>query len=382
MRNTIEEAIDGQLIINCFSKLTDPRKRGRCLHQLIDIIVITICGILCGAQHWKEIAEFGRQRIDWLKQFIELEHGIPSEQTFGRVFSLIPPEELLACFIEWSTAITALPPGTIIAIDGKTLRKSYHKRIEQKPLHLINAYVTGQRITIGAIKTPDKSNEIKGIPPLLKSLNIAGCVITIDAMGTQKGIANLIKMRGADYVLALKKNHKTLYRAVERLFNTASSLNYNAMLFKEDKTFDCEHSRIEHRFYRFLPIIYLPQFQKSWRGLQTIIEVRSFRDDNDGNQSAAVRYFISSISLNKFQLIHQAIREHWAVENSLHWKLDVAMNEDNCRVYNPQAAENFSTLRKLVLHCLENETKTNGGIAFKQWKAALSLDYLTKLINF
>jgi predicted transposase YbfD/YdcC len=382
MRNTIEEAIDGELIINCFSKLTDPRKRVRCLDQLIDIIVITICGILCGAEHWKEIAEFGRQRIDWLKQVIELEHGIPSEETFGRVFSLIPREELLACFIEWSTAITALPPGTIIAIDGKTLRKSYHKGIEQKPLHLINAYVTGQRITIGAIKTPDKSNEIQGIPPLLKSLNIAGCVITIDAMGTQKGIANLIKMRGADYVLALKKNHKTLYRAVEKLFNTASSLNYNAMLFKEDKTYDCEHSRIEHRFYRFLPIIYLPQFQKSWRGLQTIIEVRSFRDDNDGNQSATVRYFISSISLNKFQLIHQAIREHWAVENSLHWKLDVAMNEDNCRVYNPQAAENFSTLRKLVLHCLDNETKTNGGIAFKQWKAALSLDYLTKLINF
>jgi predicted transposase YbfD/YdcC len=381
MCNIIEEAIDGQIIINCFSKLADPRKRGRCLHQLIDIIIITICGILCGAQHWKEIAEFGRQRIDWLKQFIELEHGIPSEQTFGRVFSLISPEELLACFIEWSTAITLLTPGSIIAIDGKTLRKSYHKRIEQKPLHLINAYVTGQRITIGAIKTPDKSNEIKGIPPLLKSLNITGCVITIDAMGTQKGIVNLIKMRGADYVLALKKNHKAFYRAVEKLFNTASSLNYKAMLFKEDKTFDCEHSRIEHRSYRFLPIIYLPQFQKSWRDLQTIIEVRSLRD-NDGNQSATVRYFISSIPLNKFQLIHRAIREHWAVENSLHWKLDVAMNEDNCRIYNPHAAENFSTLRKLVLHCLEQETKTNGGIAFKQWKAALSLDYLAQLSKF
>lgn len=382
MRNDTLEGIDGQVLIKCFSKLADPRQRGRCQHQLLDIIVVSICAILCGAKHWKEIAEFGRQRIDWLKKFIELENGIPSEQTFGRVFGLISPEELLACFIEWSTSIAILAPGSIIAIDGKTVRKSYHKRIEQKPLHLINAYVTDQRITIGSIKTPDKSNEIKGIPPLLKTLTIAGCVITIDAMGTQKGIAKLIRMREAEYVLALKKNHKTFYRAVEKLFNAAALLQYNAMVFKDEKTFDCEHSRIEHRKYRFLPIMYLPQFQSAWKDLQTIVEVQSIRDAGGGNQDISVRYYITSIPLKKFQLTQRAIREHWAIENSLHWKLDVAMNEDNCRIYNPNAAENFSTLRKLVLHCLEKETKTDGGIAFKQWKAALSLNYLAKLINF
>ena len=381
MQDDTLKSINGQVLLNHFSKLKDPRVRGRTLHKLIDIIVITICAIICGAEEWAQVAEFGMQRKEWLKQFLELPNGIPSHHTFGRVFTLIEPEQLLACFMEWAIEVTELRPGTIIAIDGKTVRKSFHKRIEQKPLHLINAYVGKERITIGAMKTPDKSNEIRGIPPLLKALNIQDCIITMDAMGTQKGIVNLIQQRQADYVLALKNNHKHFYRAVSQLFDKASSLKYNAMVFKEEKTFDYDHGRIEHREYRFLPIMYLYQFKKEWRGLETLIQVTSSREIGDKKEES-IRYYISSISLNNFSTIKNAIREHWSIENSLHWKLDVAMNEDHCRIYNPNAAENFSTLRKLVLHCLEKETSTDRGISFKQWRAALNPEYLKKVIGF
>lgn len=381
MQDITRKPINGQVLVSHFSKLRDPRVRGRTLHNLIDIIVITICAIICGAEQWSEVAEFGVQRIDWLKQFLKLPHGIPSHYTFGRVFSLIQPEELLACFMNWAIEMTELVPGTIISIDGKTVRKSFHKRIEQKPLHLINAYVGKDRITIGSIKTPDKSNEIRGIPPLLKSLKIKDCIITMDAMGTQKGIVKLIRLREADYVLALKNNHKKFCRAVSQLFDKALSLQYNAMVFKEEKTFDYGHGRIESREYCFLPIMYLHRFKNEWRGLETLIQVRRVREVGD-KQELSVHYYISSIPLKKWMKIQHAIREHWSAENSLHWKLDVAMNEDHCRIYNPNAAENFSTLRKLVLHCLEKENSTDRGIAFKQWRAALNPEYLKKVIGF
>lgn len=375
-----EPSLNGQAVLNAFLPLCDPRIRGRCLHRLIDIIFITICAILCGAKHWNEIEEFGRQRITWLKQYIKLENGIPSHQTFCRVFSLIPPEELLACFIEWSISRTTLNPNDIIALDGKTLRKSGNVSANQKPLHLINAYVTHSGITIGAVKTPDKSNEIKGIPLLLKSLPIEGCVITIDAMGTQKGIANLIILRDAHYVLALKKNHKRLYKKVKNVFETADKLHYQAMVYKENATNDYDHSRYEKREYTFLPIMYLPIEKENWKGLQTFVRVKSIRQI--GNKiEESFRYYISSIKLKNYLLIAKGIRKHWHIENRLHWKLDVAMQEDACRIYHPNAAENFSTLRKLVLQLIEKDKTTSHGIAFRQWKAALNSRYLKKLIN-
>jgi predicted transposase YbfD/YdcC len=283
--------------------------------------------------------------------------------------------------MSWAVEITELTPGTIISIDGKTVRKSFHKRIEQKPLHLVNAYVGNQKITVGAVKTPDKTNEIRAIPILLKSLHIKDCIITMDAMGMHKGIVKLIRLRGANYVLALKMNHKKFYRCVSQLFNKALSRDYKAMVFKEENTFDYGHGRIECREYRFLPIMYLHQFKQHWQGLETIIQVKSTRDIGDKKEES-IRYYISSLSLKEYKSIQKSIREHWSVENGLHWKLDVAMHEDQCRIYNPNAAENFSTLRKLVLHCLEKEKSTDRGIAFKQWKAALNTDYLQTVIGF
>jgi predicted transposase YbfD/YdcC len=372
---------NGQVLIDAFSKLDDPRVRGRCLHRLTDIIFITVCAIICGAQHWNEISEFGLQRIEWLKQFIKLEHGIPSHQTIGRVFALIPADDLLDCFMEWSVSTTQLKKHDLIAIDGKTLRKSSHEASGQKALHLINAFVTTQGITLGSIKTPDKSNEIKGIPPLLKALPIEGCTITIDAMGTQRGIANLIVSKNANYVLALKENHKGFYKKVKNLFEKAKELNYEAMVYENVTTTDYDHSRYEKREYTFLPLMYLFQQKRHWAGLQTFIQVKSIRHVGKKIEES-FRYYISSLCLQEYQLMAKAIRYHWRIENSLHWKLDVAMQEDHCRIYHPSAAENFSTLRKLVLQLLEKDRSTSKGIAFKQWKAALNTDYLQKLVGF
>lgn len=306
---------------------------------------------------------------------------IPSHQTICRVFSLIPAAELMACFIDWCVSNNSLAQYDIIAIDGKTLRKSGNQNANQKPLHLINAYVTNRGITIGAIKTPDKTNEIKGIPPLLKSLQIAGCIITIDAIGTQKGIANLIILKGANYILALKKNHKQFYKKVRTIFTRADELNYQSMVYKENITSDYGHSRYEKREYKVLPIMYLPFEKDIWKGLQTIIQVKAIRDTGKEKQET-IHYYISSLALKDFMLISQGIRQHWHVENGLHWKLDVAMQEDACRIYDVNAAENFSTLRKLVLQILEKDKSIKCGIAFKQWKAALSTDYLEKLLGF
>lgn len=372
---------NGQAIIDSFSQLNDTRVKGRCLYRLIDIIFISVCAILCGAKHWNEIEEFGRQRLSWIKKFLPSLHDIPSHQTFCRIFSLIPAAELLACFIDWSVSNNTLAQYDMIAIDGKTLRSSGNKAASQKPLHLINAYVTNRGITIGAIKTPDKSNEIKGIPPLIKSLQIAGCIITIDAMGTQKGIANLIILKGAHYVLALKENHKRFYKKVNNLFIKATELDFQAMLYKENVTYDYDHSRYEIREYTFLPVMYLHLEKKIWKGLQTFVQVKSIR--HVGNEiQESIKYYISSLSLKDHMLITKSIRHHWNIENGLHWKLDVAMQEDACRIHDTNAAGNFSTLRKLVLQLLEKDKSTKHGIAFKQWKAALSTDYLEKLIGF
>lgn len=373
--------LNGQALIHIFSQLEDPRVPGRCSHKLIDIIVITVCAIACGIKHWNTIEEFAKQRKTWLKRFLELPNGIPSHQTFCRIFSLIPPEDFLNCFTNWVSTQYATAANDIIAIDGKTVRKSGNKNEEQKPLHLINAYSTNQGITLGSIKTPDKSNEIKGIPPLLKSLNIEGSVITMDAMGTQKGIANLIRLRKADYVLALKNNHKRFYKSVDQLFTKADQLNYQAMVYKTHTTTDYDHSRYEKREYTVLPLMYLPLQKQTWNGLQSFVRVKSTRSMRNEEQTS-VRYYISSLALKFYRQTAKAIRRHWGIENRLHWKLDVAMQEDACRIYHPNSAENFSTLRKLVLQLLENESSVTKGIVSKQYKAIMSPSYLKKVVGF
>lgn len=380
MKKNNKRSCCAQPIISCFSHLKDPRVVGRTEHKLIDIIVIAICAIICGATEWKQICAFGNLRKNWLKDFLALPNGIPSAYTFRRVFNLINPETFQICFIEWSRQVSKISSGEIIAIDGKTLRNSHHRVKGKEALHIVNAFATTNGITLGSIKVPDKSNEIKGIPKLLNMLKLTGCIVTIDAMGTQKGIAKLIRLRGAHYVLALKKNQGKLYKKVSNLFNEAEKMSYQNMAYKEVDTFDYDHSRIEKRTYKMLPMMYLQDFKKQWLDLNTFIEVKSAIETKEG-KTTSTRYYISSLHLKNYKKIAESIRKHWSVENKLHWKLDVAMGEDRCRIYKDKGAENFSALRKLALFYLEKDTSTKGGVQFKQFLAAHDPLYLPKLLK-
>ncbi|QDP72768.1 ISAs1 family transposase [Legionella israelensis] len=240
-----------QYLFHCFLSIRDPRVGGRCTYSLLTILIIVLCGLICGCDSWKAMEIFARARKRWLSQFIDVSEGLPSHQTLARVFSLIDPLEFERCLSSWIEGISQFFMDELIAIDGKTSRGSSYQRGNKKATHLVNAYSPRLSATLGSTVTPDKSNEIKGIPVLLKALNIKDKVITIDAMGTQKGIANLIRLKQAHYVLALKKNHKRMHRKVDNLFQKADSLNYKAMVFQQKDTNNYDHSRLkkEHTPY-------------------------------------------------------------------------------------------------------------------------------------
>lgn len=378
-KDNIQKALT-QSLIATFSELEDPRVEGRCAYPLIDIVVIVLCGLICGAKYWSQMEELALQRQRWLKKFLKLENGIPSFKTLSRVMSLIPATSFEACFRCWAASIREKKALEVIAIDGKTVRKSSHQAAGHSAAHLVNAFASQNGITIAVERVADKSNEIKAIPEILKSLDVSDSLITIDAMGCQRGIANLIHLRGADYVLALKKNHKRFYRKVEHLFSKAKELNYAGMVKCDHLTRDSDHSRGERREYTLLPIMYLHQYKTVWNGLETLVQVKCKRHTTAGMQ-VSYRYYISSLTIKSYLRISSAIREHWGIENRLHWKLDVAFKEDQSRVRCLNAPQNFSSLRKIALYFLESEQTNKGSIEFKQWKAALDTDYLQTVLG-
>jgi predicted transposase YbfD/YdcC len=325
---------------------------------------------------------FAKTRRRWLSQFIDLESGVPSHQTLARVFALIEPQEFERCLREWISELCELFTDDIIAIDGKTSRGSSHKRGSKSATHLINAYSPRCAAALGSTLTPNKSNEIKGIPILLKSLDIKNKIITIDAMGTQKGIANLIRLKEADYVLALKRNHGKLYKKVDKLFHKADELGYNAMVYQQKETTNYDHSRFEIRNYTVLPMMYLPMYSMQWKDLSAFIRVESQRHLADGNIEKATRFYLTSLPYKKYKKMNEAIRQHWQIENGLHYKLDVGLNEDKCPIYRGYADINLSIMRKIVLKLLTDETSTQDGIALKRMKSALSTQYLKKVVGF
>jgi predicted transposase YbfD/YdcC len=371
-----------QYLFNCFLSIEDPRVGGRCTYSLLNILVIVLCGLICGCDNWKAMELLAKTRRRWLGKFLDFSEGIPSHQTLARVFSLIDPKEFERCLSEWIQGICSLFSDDVIAIDGKTTRGSSHKRGNKKATHLINAYNVRLATILGSTVTPDKSNEIKGIPILLKTLNIKDKIITIDAMGTQKGIANLIRLKQAHYMLALKKNHGRLYKKVNTLFNKADELSYKAMVSQKKETKNYDHSRIEERNYTILPAMYLPSYTKEWKDLNAYVRVESERHLQNGEIEKAARYYITSIPYKKHGKMSQAIREHWSIENGLHYKLDVGMKEDQCPIYRGYADRNLSIMRKIVLKLLTDEKTNNHGIALKRMKAALSVKYTKKVIGF
>lgn len=363
-----------------FATLNDPRIERTKDHLLIDIIAIAILAVISGSEGWVAIETYGKAKYEWLKEFLELPNGIPSHDTFSRVFSRIEPEEFQQCFLSWVNSITKKLGVDVIAIDGKTLKQSYDRNKKQKALHIVSAWANTHQLILGQQKVDKKSNEITAIPALLKMLSIEGSIITIDAMGCQKEIASIILEKKADYILALKANHKNLHKEVEEWFELARKENFSGREYNYYQEVESGHHRIEKREIWTVPVSSLPFLdnQLIWKELKTITMVVSERRLWN-KTTKAVRFYISSVE-NNAEKIAKAIRSHWGIENKLHWILDVTFSEDASRIRKDNSPENFALLRRLAVNLLKQETTFKGSLKMKRYKAAMDNNYLVKIL--
>lgn len=364
----------------CFGDLEDPRVEGRCAYPLIDIISIAICAVLAGADGWTEVETFGKSKAGWLQQWLPLENGIPSHDTFGDVFSMIDAETFQRCFMRWIERVFTITKGQVVAIDGKTVRRSHDKTIGKDAIHLVSAWASANGLTLGQRKVDDKSNEITAIPELLELLNVTGCIVTIDAMGCQKKIAQKIRDEQADYVLSLKDNQGKLLQDVTDWFAHADQVAFRDMIHDYHETVNKGHGRIDLRRCWAVadPVAfeYLRHYE-GWADLQTIVRVqRERRRGAKIEQETA--YYISSLPPNAQQIL-DATRTHWSVENRLHWVLDVIFREDESRIRKHNSPQNMALLRHIALNILKQDP-SKGSLKQKRYRAALDDTFLLQLL--
>ena len=366
-------------IIDCFTSLTDPRIFLKMRHKLIDIIVITLCAVLAGADEWTEIAAFGRSKERWFRSFLELPFGIPSHDTFGRVFSMICPEEFEKCFLDWVRASFPNIAPQVVAIDGKTLRRSYDRSSNKAAIHMVSAWATENRLVLGQIKTEEKSNEITAIPELLRALALEGCIVTIDAMGCQKQIVKQIVEQGADYVISLKGNQGTLHKEVELLFQDAKEKGFKDLAHDACETTDGEHGRIEIRRFTTTSKVDWFEEKSKWKKLTSLGMVESRREIGD-KITDETRYFISSLPSDAATFA-RACRGHWGIENGLHWTLDIAFREDDSRIRLGHAANNLAIIRHFALNLIKQDKKRKIAVKGSRKRAGWDLNYLQHLLG-
>ncbi|MEM9369311.1 MAG: ISAs1 family transposase [Planctomycetota bacterium] len=366
-------------LVDCFSDLEDPRRRtSEVEHPLVNILVIAISAVIGGADDFVMIAQVGRQRKDWFEKFLDLSNGIPSHDTFNRVLGALNPKTFEECLLSWITALHEITEGQVVAIDVKTLRRSYDRGSNKAAIHMVSAWASENHICLGQTVTDAKSNEITAIPKLLELIAIKGCLVTIDAMGCQTAIAEKIRKQDAHYVLAVKQNQPTLYKGIEQFFEDHLSDEFQRHQARKHETNERSHRRDERRTYYVCPIPEKLADAARWKDLKSIgIAITDV--DRDGKDHVEVRYYILSkfISAKRFA---NAVRGHWSIENRLHWQLDVSFGEDQSRIRKGHGATNVSILRRTALSLLKNETSKKLGIKNKRITTALSEDYMLKVL--
>lgn len=369
-------------IAKCFTQVTDPRIERSKRHKLIDIILLAICGVICGADSWVDIEMYGKAKKEWLGTFLELPNGIPSHDTFGRVFAAIDPDEFEKSFRDWVQTIHELTQGQVIALDGKQLRGSQESETGRKAIYMVSAWASENQLVLGQQKVADKSNEITAIPKLLKILEINGCIITIDAIGTQTKIAEMILERGGDYLLAVKENQGRLFEDMQYIFEVDKQYDFKDAPYQYAKTVNKNHGRIEIRqCWAISDPEYLSSIREKdrWPGLKSLIRIESERKIGEATESQ-VSYFITSLENDAKKILH-AKRSHWGVENSLHWVLDIAFGEDHSRVRKDNSPQNFAIIRHMALNLLKLEQSLKVGIKAKRLRCGWDTDYLLKVFS-
>jgi len=360
-----------------FQDLHDPRVERTRKHPLINILFIAVCGVLSGANSFAGIQEFGCDRRQWFARYLDLTNGIPSDDTFARVLARLDPAAFEKCLLSWIQAVQEISEHRLIAIDGKTLRGSYDRGDGKAAIHMVSAWATENKLSLGQVVVDEKSNEITAIPELLRVLELSGAVVTIDAMGCQKEIADLIREGGGDYVLAVKQNQPTLCEQVEEAIS--AGLEQDAAVIDEHQTVETGHGRRETRSYVIFPAPDEVDPDGVWRDLRAVGMAITESTDSRGRCRLEARYYILSVLLSAKEFAG-AVRGHWGIENNLHWQLDVSFREDECRVRTDHAPANLSVIRRFALGLLKRETSCRRGIETKRLKCAASDEYREKVL--
>jgi predicted transposase YbfD/YdcC len=364
-----------------FSNIKDPRVKRTKKHLLTDILVIAILAVIAGAEGWEDIENYGIAKQEWLEEFLELPHGIPSDDTFRRVFERIEPLALEKVLSKWVQELIPSNNREIVPIDGKCLRGSYDREGGVKALHLVTAWAAKQCLTLGQIKVEDHSNEITAIPALLELIDIKGAIVTIDAMGTQTEIVRLIRQKKADYVLTLKSNHPTLHSQVKTWFDRARGKNFEGIRVSYDRRLEKGHHRREKRLVWAVPLAEFGGLykQEQWLGLQSIVMVERTRHLWN-KVTHEVHFYLSSLPAEA-HVLGNAIRTHWGIENQVHWTLDVTFNEDKCRIRSGHAPRNFALLRRMGLNALNLEKSLTRSLRQKSKRASMNNNYMMTVLQ-
>ena len=361
-----------------FAELTDPRRR-KVVYPLINVVVIAVCAVICGADDFVAIAQFGEKRRKWLARLLDLKDGIPSHDRFNAILAAIKPAEFEKCLLSWITALHEITNGQVIAIDGKTLRRSFDAASSKSAIHMVSAWATANHISLGQVVTDQKSNEITAIPKLLEIVEVSGCLVTIDAMGCQTKIARCIVAKGADYLLAVKGNQRTLLQGIVDFFDYHLEDDFAHVKVRRHETREKAGGREATRSYFICPAPDdLPDGSR-WPKLKAV-GIAISNTERDGKDCNEVRYYILSKYLSGKRFAG-AVRGHWGIENSLHWQLDVTFQEDQCRIRKGRADENFSILRRTALSMLKNESTQKVGVKNKRLTAAWDETYLEKVLT-